>query len=65
MTDLERKNDPHRAIVGEVSAQECVEHMVAAKPTFPANAIPTVVLPENVACRRKSAHVSHNASNVL
>ena len=51
MTDLERNIDPHCANGGEVFAQECVEHIVAAEPTLPADAVLIVVLKENVVSR--------------
>ena len=46
MTNLERPNDPHRAIGSDVLAAECVERIPAADPALPNAAIPTVVCSE-------------------
>ena len=58
MTDLERKNDPHCAIGGEVLAQECVEHIFAAEPALSAAAIPIVDARTSYFWKKKRAWVA-------
>ena len=60
MTDLERTDDPHRAIGSDVLAAACVEHIPAANSALPDAAIPIVVWSEDVVFRENCASVSHN-----
>ena len=54
MTDLERKNDRHCAIGGEVLAKECVEHIFAAESTLPDVAIPTLCCQKTLLLKEKA-----------
>ena len=60
MTNLERLDDPHRAVGSEVLAAECVEQIPAADSALPNAAIPIVVCSEQLVFRENGSSGSHN-----